>query len=183
MLYIIRHGLTDWNKRKKLQGRTDILLNEEGRNSARLAAEKYKDVHFDICYCSPLLRAKETADILLEGRNIPIEYDDRLVEMSFGIYEGAEKSFEDANNPVNVIFREPQNYKTPLEGAESFEQLYERTGSFLKEKVYPKVEKGLDVLIVGHGAMNSAIICQVNNIPVKDFWSAGIENCELKKLL
>ena len=48
---------------------------------AEQAKEKYKDVNFDICYCSPLVRAKQTAEIVLKGRNIPIVYDDRLMEM------------------------------------------------------------------------------------------------------
>ena len=72
MLYIMRHGKTDWNAKHKLQGRTDIPLNEEGIQMAEQAKEKYKDVNFDICYCSPLVRAKQTAEIVLEGRNIPI---------------------------------------------------------------------------------------------------------------
>lgn len=87
MLYIMRHGKTDWNAKHKLQGRTDIPLNEEGIQMAEQAKEKYKDVNFDICYCSPLVRAKQTAEIVLEGRNIPIVYDDRLMEMCFGVYE------------------------------------------------------------------------------------------------
>ena len=65
MLYIIRHGKTDWNVRHKMQGRTDIPLNEEGRQMAEAAREEYRDVHFDICFCSPLIRARETAEILL----------------------------------------------------------------------------------------------------------------------
>ena len=68
MLYIMRHGKTDWNAKHKLQGRTDIPLNEEGIQMAEQAKEKYKDVNFDICYCSPLVRAKQTAEIILEGR-------------------------------------------------------------------------------------------------------------------
>ena len=55
MLYIMRHGKTDWNAKHKLQGRTDIPLNEEGIQMAEQAKEKYKDVNFDICYCSPLV--------------------------------------------------------------------------------------------------------------------------------
>ena len=85
MLYIMRHGKTDWNAKHKLQGRTDIPLNEEGIQMAEQAKEKYKDVNFDICYCSPLVRAKQTAEIVLEGRNIPIVYDDRLMEMCVGL--------------------------------------------------------------------------------------------------
>ena len=75
-LYIMRHGKTDWNEKHKIQGRTDIPLNDEGRKMAAAAAEEYKDIHFDICFCSPLIRAKETAQIFLSARNIPIIYDD-----------------------------------------------------------------------------------------------------------
>ena len=57
MLYIMRHGKTEWNVRHKLQGRTDIPLNEEGRKMAEKAHEEYKDINIDICYCSPLVRA------------------------------------------------------------------------------------------------------------------------------
>lgn len=82
MLYIMRHGRTDWNERHKLQGRTDIPLNANGRQMAEKAREEYADVHFDVCYCSPLIRARETAEIVLRGRDIPIIPDERLVEMS-----------------------------------------------------------------------------------------------------
>ena len=65
MLYIIRHGKTDWNELHKLQGRTDIPLNESGRKMARDAGQRYKEINFDICFCSPLVRAMETAELLL----------------------------------------------------------------------------------------------------------------------
>ena len=54
MFYILRHGRTDWNEEHRLQGEVDIPLNEAGRQMAYDAAEKYKDIDFDICYCSPL---------------------------------------------------------------------------------------------------------------------------------
>ncbi len=183
MLYIIRHGRTDWNDEEKLQGRTDIPLNEEGRKMAREAAKEYKDINFDIAFCSPLSRAKETADILLEGRNIPVIYDDRLAEMSFGVCEGMKYYFANNDSPVSRFFNDPEHYDDPPEGAESMDELFERTGEFLKEKVKPELDAGKDVLIVGHGAMNSSIICQVKNMPRKDYWSAGLENCKLKRLL
>ena len=94
MLYIIRHGKTDWNVLHKLQGRTDVPLNDEGRRMAEAAREEYRDVHFDVCFCSPLVRARETAEILLRGRDVPVLTDDRLMEMSFGSYEGQENSFD-----------------------------------------------------------------------------------------
>ncbi|MGN0318517.1 MAG: histidine phosphatase family protein [Lachnospira sp.] len=183
MLYIMRHGKTDWNERKKLQGRTDIPLNEEGMAMAKAAADEYKDIHFDVCYCSPLKRAQQTAGLVLEGRNIPIITDDRLVEMSFGEYEGIENSFAIPDCPINVFFRNPEKYTTPVEGAESMDEMFKRTGEFLSQVVYPDLEQGKDILIVGHGAMNSSIVCQVKNLPLEKFWSEGIKNCKLMRLL
>lgn len=181
MLYIMRHGRTDWNDLYKLQGRTDIPLNESGREMAKETALKYKDIHFDICFCSPLVRARETAELFLAGRNIDIVIDERLREMSFGKYEGTEKCYSIPDCPVNVLFQTPEKYKG-VEGGETMEELFARTGEFLSEKVYPLLELGKDVVIVGHGAMNCSILCQVKNLPVADFWKAGIKNCELMRL-
>ncbi len=182
MLYIMRHGKTDWNAKHKLQGRTDIPLNEEGIQMAEQAKEKYKDVNFDICYCSPLVRAKQTAEIVLEGRNIPIVYDDRLMEMCFGVYEGVTHPSQIEGSPIRKLFKDPSNYPG-VEDGETFDDLFARTGSFLKEVVQPQLDAGKDVIIVGHGAMDSSIVCQVQNIPLEKFWDAGIENCKLMKLL
>ena len=182
MLYIMRHGRTDWNDRHKLQGRTDIPLNEDGRRMAEKAAKEYRDVPLDVCWCSPLIRAQETAEIVLRGRNVPVFTDERLREMSFGDYEGLENSFSIPDCPVNVIFQDPEKYTASVGGAETFEELFARTGSFLREVIDPLMTQGKDVLIVGHGAMNLSIISQVRNLPRKDFWSTGIENCRMIRL-
>lgn len=183
MLYIIRHGKTDWNAEYRLQGRTDIHLNEEGRQMARDAAIEYKDINFDVCYCSPLVRARETAELLLEGRDVPIIPDERLIEMAFGCFEGVANIYEIPDCPMKVFFFNPELYVEPVEGGESMDELFERTGDFLKNVAYPLLAEGKDVLIVGHGAMNSAIVTQVKNKDRKDFWSDGIPNCKLMKLL
>ena len=181
MLYIIRHGKTDWNALHRLQGRTDVPLNDEGRRMAEEARDAYRDVHFDICFCSPLSRARETAEILLRGRDVPVLTDDRLAEMGFGSYEGLENSFQIPDCPINVLFRSPEKYDSPPGGAESLDELFERTGAFLRERAEPLLKEGKDVLIVGHGAMNSSIVCQVRQLPRAQFWSAGIENCRLMR--
>lgn len=183
MLYIMRHSKTEWNSRRKLQGRTDIPLSEEGRAMAKNAAEEYQNINFDVCFCSPLIRAKETAEMILKGREVPIIADDRLIEMSFGIYEGVENSFQIPDCPINVLFKSPAEYINPPEGAESLESLYSRTAEFLKEAVAPRLKAGENILIVGHRAMNSSIICQVKNIPIEKFWSIGIDNCKILKLI
>lgn len=183
MFYIMRHGQTEWNRIHKLQGQTDIPLNDNGREMARNAKEEYKDVHFDVCYCSPLVRAKETADLVLEGRDIPIIYDDRLMEMNFGEYEGAENTFADENHPINIVFKKPEEYTESVGGSETFEELFSRTGEFLRDIVYPLLEEGKDVLVVAHGAMNLSIVSQIKDLPRERFWEPSIDNCKLMRLI
>ena len=72
ILYIVRHGETEWNKMHKVQGRTDILLNDYGRRLAEETAEGMRKIPIDLGFTSPLLRAKETAQIILKGRDIPL---------------------------------------------------------------------------------------------------------------
>lgn len=182
MLYIMRHGQTDWNLKHKLQGKTNIPLNELGRQKSIEAGIESKDINFDICYCSPLDRAQETARLFLGGRNVPIVTDNRLEEMGFGIYEGEEEVFGKPECPVREFFFNPAEY-VAVNGAESIDDLFARTEEFLEEMVYPKVKEGKDVLIVGHGAMNSALICNVWHRTKDRFWEEPIENCKLKKLL
>ena len=84
MLYIMRPGQTQWNAQGRLQGQTDIPLNEVGRAGAAAAREKYGCIPLDVCFASPLKRALETAEIFLKGREVTIYTDDRLKEMFFG---------------------------------------------------------------------------------------------------
>ncbi len=183
MLYIMRHGQTDWNVRHKLQGSTDIPLNDEGRRMAEESAVKYRDLPLDECWCSPLVRARETAEILLRGRNIPIRTDDRLREMSFGQYEGTENVFHKPECPIWLLFKDPEKYTAPAGGAESFEELFDRTGAFLQEVIDPLMAQGKNVLIVGHGAMNLSIVNRIRGVPLQDFWKEPMQNCTMLRLI
>ncbi len=182
-LYIIRHGRTDWNTLHRLQGQTDIPLNQEGRKMAADAREACRDIHFDLCYSSLLSRAHQTAEILLEGRDVPIIIDRRLIEMSFGEYEGLIFDAQPAGHPINDFFGAPEKYMPACRGAETFEDLFRRTGEFLRETAEPLLAQGKSVLIAGHIAMNSSIICRLRGIPLDQFWSAGTDNCKLTRLI
>lgn len=178
MLYLMRHGQTDWNIAHRLQGCQDIPLNDTGRAMAKAAKSACDVIHLDICFVSPLCRARETAETVLHGRDIPIIIDDRLREIGFGNFEGTENASEDRNHPLWTLFHEPARYTAPP-GAESLEALYARTGEFLHDTVYPYLAQGKDILIVGHGAMNLSIINQVRDIPLERFWEGLMNNCQL----
>src|SRR5690625_6771872 len=77
---LVRHGLTDYNAHRKLQGASDIPLNYEGEYQAQCAGEKLKDYHFDVIITSPLMRAYRTAEIINEYHGLEIETMDELKE-------------------------------------------------------------------------------------------------------
>ena len=181
MLYIIRHGQTDWNTQYRIQGSEDIALNETGRQMAIEAGKKYRSVHIDLCYTSPLRRAYETARLMLRGRAIPIIADDRLREMNFGGYEGCEHVYEHPEWNIYNFFKHPETYVADRD-AESIDHLMERTGDFLESVIRPALAEGKDILIVGHGAMNASIINRVLGIPRERYWEKGQKNCEMMEL-
>lgn len=179
-IYLVRHGETIWNKEKKIQGQSDIPLNEYGRELAHITSNALKDIPFDIVYSSPLVRAKETAEILVKNRNLEIHTDNRLVEMSFGEGEGESLPEIHAHPEMKLhnFIHNPGNYTPPV-GGETFEELYERCKSFIEEVLIPAEKKYNSMLLVGHGALIRGMIHYINNRPSKDFWIVTHKNCSV----
>lgn len=178
-LYIVRHGVTDWNEAKRLQGNSDIPLNEKGRELARITAEGLKDIPFDHIFSSPLGRAVETAEIIRRDRDIPIITDERLIEMGFGIDEGVMP--EKRTPGVAVFFTHPEEY-VPAEDAESVEAVLARTKDFYENVLVPMSLKEQDaiVMVSGHGAMNKALMSAIEKREVKDYWAGAWQlNCSV----
>lgn len=177
-IYMIRHGETQWNKERKLQGRADIPLNEYGIQLAKITADALQSIPFTKIYSSPLSRALETARILAHKRPVEILTDDRLVEMGFGEGEGAsiELIYTHPELAVYDFIHSPENYIPPV-GGESFAQLYSRCDNFIREVIIP-AEKNCDyMMIVGHGALIRGLIHCINSRPTRDFWIKTHKNC------
>ncbi|MBD5634335.1 MAG: histidine phosphatase family protein, partial [Candidatus Eremiobacteraeota bacterium] len=85
---MVRHGRTAWNATGRFQGHTDVPLDEEGRSQARGVARLLEAERFDVAVSSDLVRARETAEIVLGGGPPPVESDPRWREMRFGAWEG-----------------------------------------------------------------------------------------------
>lgn len=179
-IYFVRHGETSWNKEKKLQGRTDIPLNDAGIRLAYTTSEAMKDIPFDIVYSSPLKRALKTARILSENRGLEVLTDQRLIEMAFGDGEGQVLAGLRAHPELKIhnFIHNPAAY-IPSESGETFEQLYERCQSFIDEVIIPAEKKYNCMLLVGHGAMIRGMIHCINNRPTKDFWIVTHKNCSV----
>ena len=87
-IYCVRHGKTDYNKHGRVMGYIDKPLNDEGLQQVQQLAEDLKDEHFDLIYCSPLMRAKQTAAAINEYQKCPIFYDHRVIERDCGMLAG-----------------------------------------------------------------------------------------------
>ena len=174
LIYILRHGETDYNAKKIMQGQLDTSLNENGRNLAHITGKAIKGLHFDACYSSPLSRAVETAEIVLKesGNNTSIIFDGRLKEIGFGPSEG--KSISELKDVVKKLYGDPFNYEgTP--GGESLRQVCDRTQSFLKELI--KKNDDQTYLVSTHGCAMRAMINYLIQEP-NDFWLGHVPyNC------
>lgn len=174
-LYLIRHGQTIWNKKGLLQGRTDIDLTEEGKNQAFELGLKYKNLKFDKVFSSPLKRAYETAELIIQNPKIKIIKDERLVELCFGEQEGKDfNEWKKESSPYNAFFNAPEKYNPPKNG-ETLQNIMERTKDFVKTEIESLYSKAERILIVAHGALNAALICYLENNSVSNYWGQGLQ--------
>lgn len=174
MIYLIRHGQTAMNIARRLQGRRDEPLNDTGREQARAAAEwlRARGVAFDRVITSPLCRAYETAQIL-SGGGVPIETDERLMELDCGPYEGM-----DLLSPTPEIaefFKDFNHAPTPA-GMEPLDHVVERTGAFLRD-LKGLVSPEETVLITTHAIALKGLLQNLDPRPDGEWWNYPIHNC------
>ena len=183
-VYVMRHGETNWNSKKLIQGSSDIELNDNGRRLAQITSEGMlrEGLHFQRIYTSPYKRALETAKIVNQLQNVPVIKDDRLKEICFGVYEGKclnEILSRDKN--VYYCFTKPSKY-VPDATAESFETFFERLRDYIDNGLKPLEGKdGIEnVLVVCHGAVIRGIMSIANELKLDDFWdSTSQKNCSV----
>lgn len=157
MLYFIRHGKTDNNLKRLLSGRYDIPLNEEGMEQARKEALEMKDLHLDIIFCSPLTRTKQTCEEINKYHNVPVIYEECLVERCFGKYEN--KTIKKMKPEKYWNYFKDENNK----GIERLSEVFGRVYAFL-DKIKEEY-KDKDILIIGHNDIGRALYCYFNGLP------------------
>lgn len=170
-LYLIRHGETEFNRRDVVCGRSDIPLTERGEAQARALQEKVRATHFDRVFVSPMLRARQTADLALEGSGLTYEIEPRLIEENYGNREEVPRL-----DPVfshvkyNIAMRQPG-------GGESFVGLCHRVYSFIDELLdkYPDES----ILLVCHGCLGRAIRTYFVDMTIQEIYEYAMENAEL----
>lgn len=169
-LYIVRHGQTQWNVERRMQGCKNSPLTELGIENAKMLGERLKDINFDMVYTSPLGRTLQTVESIFQGRTCPLEKRDELKEMYFGNWEGMK--FEEVQKvspeQYDNFWNHPENYKVVNNG-ETFEDVRLRVGHFLD---YVQSHKDYEnVLIITHTCIIKTIYSIVYGHDVSQFWS------------
>ena len=173
-IYFTRHGQTDWNVAHKFQGKADIALNSTGEEQAKIAKEKLENEKIDLIICSPLKRARRTAEIINSDKKLPIIYDERISERDFGEFEGKTKE----EIKMSGFWNYDENVK--YDKAENIQDFFKRVYTFLDE--IKERYKDKNILIVAHGGVSVPVICYFNEIPKEEnIIKMAIGNCEVRE--
>ena len=179
-VYFLRHGETEWNREKRIQGSTEWTdLTDEGVRAAEAARDGMMaaGLRFDRLYTSPYRRALHTAQILGAGLGLEPVVDRRLRELSFGRYEGTEYGegrFADDN--IRACFKDPPRY-VARDGAESFDDAAARVRDFIDSELAPLEGRCARVLAVAHGGVLRTVLRLADGMPLEDFWKGRQPNC------
>lgn len=172
MIYFVRHGQTDYNLNKIIAGQQDIPLNQNGIEQAKQTALKLKNIQFDVCFCSPLIRAKQTCEEILKfHKDLTPCFDSRLKERCYGKLE---------NHPINSIrfnrwkADEAKEQISELE-IEEISSMYRRVSSFFEETLAKYNSK--TILVVAHSGIGRISSAYFNGVPKdNDFSMVKIPN-------
>ncbi len=158
-IYLIRHAQSVGNIEKRLAGRKDYTLTDEGYNQVNKLTDRLKNIHFDVAYSSPKIRAVETIKPLAEINYLSINIDDKLSEMDFGIYDGFKW---DEVNEIDPSISNRRKEINEIAGIPKQETMQE-----VKNRMYNKIlkianeNKGKTILIASHGVAIEAFLKQV----------------------
>ena len=180
--YLVRHGETEWNDQGRIQGHTDVPLNDRGRRQISLLAERLSGRSFSAVYASDLSRARESARVLVGCRGVPVHTDAGLREFDYGRWEGLTVKEAEEENPrvfEELIHSGDKGFAAP--GGEDTGQLVERVGRFC-ERVSRRHDHGEDLLIVAHAGSIRALVLCLLELEKADFWRFGVDPSSLSAI-
>ena len=170
-LILVRHGETPFNRERKVQGITDIELNDTGLRQAHQLALSLKDHEIHQIYSSPLRRAYQTAEVISQFHDVPIHRRSGLMEMDVGDFEGL--SFQELRaNEKDFLQRwiaDPAMTKMP--NGESIIELQERAWNAIGDIIL----EAENALVVSHNFTIAAILCKIKCVDLSQFRNFCVE--------
>lgn len=179
-LYLVRHGVTEWNKAMRFQGHTDIPLDEEGREQARKIAARLGRLSESplAVYSSDLGRAIETAEAIAAPYGLTVQTTPLLRETSLGEWEGLTREDIEARGESELLTGYVQNsHLNRPPGGETLEAAWERMTQVVT-RIHEQYSSG-GVVIVGHGGSLRALICDALDAPISSMRRIWLANASL----
>lgn len=167
LIYLIRHGETDWNIKQRCQGFSDIPLNANGRRQAEAIARSLSCEEIHAIYSSTLKRANETASIIAKYHQAVVQATPALCELNQGDFEGLTLSelIQNHSDFLEGWLREPADVKIP--GGESLREMQTRAWAKLEEIIDSHPDE--NIVVAGHNLCNLALLCHIMNIGLNHF--------------
>lgn len=172
-IWIARHGQTNLNFNRRMQGHTDCPLNERGIEQARRSRRNIGDIKFDAVYSSPLERARQTASIIGNVDPSEIITDQRLIEVNFGKYD--KSKYYLLGPAMTAYWTFPKHFPVP-HTVETLGSMKSRAASFLQELETKDYD---NVLVACHGGIMRALCGYLNEAPDGLHWKRA-KNCEIR---
>lgn len=177
-IYVVRHGVTLWNREARFQGQIDVPLTEEGREQARRLAERLATSSPAAIWSSDLTRARDTAEIIAIRHGLRVHTTPLLRELMLGEWEGLSRVEIEARGEADHLARyaqDPLRHRPP--GGETLESAWERVlhAAVIIRTQYPQG----DLIIVGHGGSLRALLCHAIGAPITSMRRIRLDNCSL----
>lgn len=174
-LYLVRHGETALNKKGCYYGKTDAILSTDGIRQAEYLRDIFKDISFDYVVASPLVRAYNTAQIIIEEREQQIFGDSRLMEQDFGIFEGLTYEELEERYPEELEQWNKQFSTYQIPEGESFIDVRRRVEAFLKDIPVGVENKAETMLIAAHKGTLGHLMAAMLKLPLEGYWNFVFE--------
>jgi alpha-ribazole phosphatase len=173
-LILIRHGQTAWNDKFRLNGHTDIELDEEGKKQACALQKRFAETEIAAIYASDLCRAYETACIIAQPHGLKVKPDSSLREINFGAWEGLVFADIKRDYPAEakIFWEAPQELRIPQ--GETFVEMQYRAFAVVQKIL--TVEPVGNIVIVTHAIVIETLLCTFGHEPINEIWKYKQKN-------
>lgn len=175
-IYIIRHGETQWNTERRMQGWGNSDLTELGTSQAKLLGKSLANIDFDQVITSPLGRTLETTKLIVGNRDLDVVINENFKEMGFGPWEGENPNVLKEQYPDQYynFWHQAHNYGT-IEGGESFVGVQKRIAKGM-EHILDTHGGNPDskILLVTHGMIIKLLLLHIKGLPLEKLWDSSV---------
>lgn len=179
-LLLVRHGMTSWNALGRLQGQSDIALNETGRRQSAALAARLANEPFDAIYASDLQRAWYTAQAIAAAHHRPVYPEPCLREIHFGEWEGLTYAEIQQRDPQAAAAWQEDLLGFAPPGGETLAQLTTRVQAFVEQMKREHAEQ--TILLVAHGGPLQVLLCLALGLPSSMYWQFHLAPASLSRL-